>query len=290
MDFSGFLLMRDEISLVALILILLLYDLFAPAKARKAFQPVACLLFVVELDATGFERRVPAADEVRSVGVSTYTSGGQMVLREPENVELALELHQRLVDEKELYEAAQMAGLPLPDTWETVNFTYTLADGSRLLRRYKAAAAVSAEDIELLETIANLPEGLLSRKLPDVEPSVRNIAYASISWAVPDGDVTSVESLELTAEEALELYRECILPDMREAKIGLIWFTGGEVSEAYDCRISLELSHFSPTEGERYETFYTYATVYSERTNAWLEAHGVLLRTPKEQGRDFLLA
>ena len=63
---------------------------------------LTCLLFVVELDATGFERRVPAADEVRSVGVSTYTSGGQMVLREPENVELALELHQRLVDEKEL--------------------------------------------------------------------------------------------------------------------------------------------------------------------------------------------
>ena len=57
---------------------------------------LTCLLFVVELDATGFERRVPAADEVRSVGVSTYTSGGQMVLREPENVELALELHQRL--------------------------------------------------------------------------------------------------------------------------------------------------------------------------------------------------
>ena len=43
---------------------------------------LTCLLFVVELDATGFERRVPAADEVRSVGVSTYTSGGQMVLRD----------------------------------------------------------------------------------------------------------------------------------------------------------------------------------------------------------------
>ena len=49
MDFSGFLMMRDEISLVALILILLLYDLFAPAKARKVFQPLACLLFVVQI-------------------------------------------------------------------------------------------------------------------------------------------------------------------------------------------------------------------------------------------------
>ena len=37
---------------MALILILLLYDLFAPAKARKAFQPVACLLFVVQIAIT----------------------------------------------------------------------------------------------------------------------------------------------------------------------------------------------------------------------------------------------
>ena len=77
---------------------------------------------------------------------------------------------------------------------------------------------------------------------------------------------------------------------MREAKIGLIWFTGGEVSEAYDCRISLELSHFSPTEGKGYETFYTYATVYSERTNAWLLEHGAGLHTPEELGNEYLIS
>ena len=249
---------------------------------------LTCLLFVVELDATGFERRVPAADEVRSVGVSTYTSGGQMVLREPENVELALELHQRLVDEKELYESARKDGLTLPDTWETVKISYTLTDGSRLLRSYVVSEAVCAEDMELLETIANIPEGLLSRKLPDAVPSAQNIAYACVSWAVPDGDDVSIKSFELTPEEAAELYHDCILPDMREAKIGLIWFMGGEVSEAYDCCISMELIKDARYEGTFSAGFYTYATVFSERTNAWLEARGVELYTPEELGNEYL--
>ena len=248
---------------------------------------LTCLLFVVELDATGFERRVPAADEVRSVGVSTYTTGGQMLLREPENVELAIELHQRLVDEKGLYEAARRDD-PGSYDWETVTFIYSLGDGSRMQRKYKLSGGVSGADIELLQTIANIPEGLLSRKLPDAVPSAQNIAYASVSWAVPDGDDISIESFELTPEEAAELYRLCILPDMQEAKIGLIWFTGGEASEAYDCCISMELIKDARHEGGFSAGFYTYATVYSERTNAWLEAHGVELRTPEQLGNEHL--
>lgn len=251
---------------------------------------LTALLFVVELDATGFERRVPAADEVRSVGVGTYTTGGQMLLREPENVALALELHQRLVDEKELYEAAKKDGLSPGETWETVNLTYTLENGSKMRRRYLVSAAVSAEDTALLEALVNVPEGLLSRKLPDVEPSAQNIVHAGVSWAVPSGDGADVEVLELTPAEAAELYRDCILPDMQEGKIGLVWFTGGELSEAYDCCISMELRSDGRAEGTFSAVFYTYATIYSERTNAWLEARGIELRTPEQLGGSCLLS
>ncbi|MDR2475745.1 MAG: NADH-quinone oxidoreductase subunit N [Bacteroidales bacterium] len=47
MDLSNFLLMRHEISLVALFVLLLGYDLFASDNAKKHFQLVACLLFAV---------------------------------------------------------------------------------------------------------------------------------------------------------------------------------------------------------------------------------------------------
>lgn len=47
MDYSNFLYMREELSLVAVMVILLLYDLFAPARSQRRFQLVACLLFGV---------------------------------------------------------------------------------------------------------------------------------------------------------------------------------------------------------------------------------------------------
>ncbi len=49
MDFSNFLILRDEISLVVLILALLLLDLFSSAKTGKFFQPVACVLLLVQI-------------------------------------------------------------------------------------------------------------------------------------------------------------------------------------------------------------------------------------------------
>ncbi|MDR3269198.1 MAG: NADH-quinone oxidoreductase subunit N [Tannerella sp.] len=48
MDYSQFLLMRNELSLMCVIVFLFLYDLFAGAKARKAFHPVACLALAAQ--------------------------------------------------------------------------------------------------------------------------------------------------------------------------------------------------------------------------------------------------
>ena len=45
MNYSYFLLMQQEISLVVILIALLCYDIFASDKGRSYFQPVACLLF-----------------------------------------------------------------------------------------------------------------------------------------------------------------------------------------------------------------------------------------------------
>ncbi|MDR0836151.1 MAG: NADH-quinone oxidoreductase subunit N [Tannerella sp.] len=49
MDYSQFLNMRPELSLIAVIVVLFLYDLFAGTKGRKLFQPVACLLLLAHI-------------------------------------------------------------------------------------------------------------------------------------------------------------------------------------------------------------------------------------------------
>jgi NADH-quinone oxidoreductase subunit N len=49
MDYSQFLYMRPEISLIAVIILLFLYDLLAKGKARNYFQPLTCVLLVAHI-------------------------------------------------------------------------------------------------------------------------------------------------------------------------------------------------------------------------------------------------
>lgn len=47
MDYSNFLYLKEELSLIAVMVILLAYDLYGSPKSLRYFQPVACLLFFI---------------------------------------------------------------------------------------------------------------------------------------------------------------------------------------------------------------------------------------------------
>ena len=49
MGYANFLLMKEEISLVAVIVILLIYDIFGTPKSLKYFQPIACILVGIHI-------------------------------------------------------------------------------------------------------------------------------------------------------------------------------------------------------------------------------------------------
>lgn len=49
MDFSNFLILRDELFLIGVILVVMLFDLCAPAKARKATHVIACCLLLAQI-------------------------------------------------------------------------------------------------------------------------------------------------------------------------------------------------------------------------------------------------
>ena len=46
MGYSNFLFLKEELSLISVMLILLVYDLFGSQKSLKYFHPVACVLFL----------------------------------------------------------------------------------------------------------------------------------------------------------------------------------------------------------------------------------------------------
>lgn len=49
MDYSQFLYMKDELSLIVVLLIVFLFDLFASEKARKYFQPLVCIMMLIQV-------------------------------------------------------------------------------------------------------------------------------------------------------------------------------------------------------------------------------------------------
>ena len=243
------------------------------------------LLMCGELDITGFERRVPEPGEVKSVKVQA-SGEGSMLLEEPGNIGSVLELHRRIVENKARYEPSEY-GQPEHDP-QVIRLEYELKDGRRLNRQYYIDLSMDPVDVELLEAAANSHEGILSRKLPGIRPEAGTISYAMVSWGTAEG---GLESLELGPAEAAELYNECILPDMEDCTIGRVWYgsDGGYLEEVCDCRVSLELER-DAQQGFETEYFYTYATIWSERTNAWLAERGVPLLTPAQLGHDRPLA
>lgn len=74
MDFSGFLLMGQEVSLIIVFLLLFCYDVLASDKAKKWFYPFACILFAIHT-ALGF---FPMAEGIAFGGM--YETSGMTVL------------------------------------------------------------------------------------------------------------------------------------------------------------------------------------------------------------------
>ena len=114
---------------------------------------LALAMCAMELDLTGFERRIPDTAAVEQVSIANVHSapnddgaGLFLTLREPEEIALIRQLHQALVDNKELAESQPQTGwvssldedgLEVEIQGGTnLRLDYDLADGDRLLRSY----------------------------------------------------------------------------------------------------------------------------------------------------------
>ncbi len=74
MDYSSFLQMKEEFSLLAVMIILLVYDIFATEKALRYFQPVALVLFAVHtlLNCIPYDAFQIAGGMYQYVPIQTY--------------------------------------------------------------------------------------------------------------------------------------------------------------------------------------------------------------------------
>ena len=122
----------------------------------------------------------------------------------------------------------------------------------------------------------------------------------------PDWDnIWLYYTMQLTKQEAWELYSECVLPDTAANALGRVWVLTDDDYANTACAADLEIDALWPDnegsgvevsgigygmemipatveDGVRYYSFTTTPTVDSARTNAFFEAHGMHLSTVAE--------
>lgn len=229
-----------------------------------AITAAVCCLVVVgaKCDFTGYARRVPDAEQVASVRIACNGYGS--TLSEQENILAAEDIHRAVVAEREKVEG---------DSVSTLRLTYTLTNGKKLVREYTLPD--SSARLPQIEQVLNSDEARTARNTPELPITLEHITYANVCYQDADGNYITVE---LTAEQALDLYQNTIVPDCTDGTMGRAWLTnnGEEQNTAYAVDINYQLSQYDPATGDTDYANIDYTPLTdSARTLAWLRAHGI---------------
>ena len=233
------------------------------------------LAILAEADVTGYERAVPDPDEVASVTLQANIS---RELTDPASIAAACDFHRGVVEHKAENERASST------RYWNMPLTYTLKNGKTVQRVYRlinseVTQADPGSDLNRYQALVNMPEALLSRVTAggrEVNESSVTRAYVNIS-RYDEARGWTGDTLTLTPEQALSLYREGILPDAHAGNIGR-WF----VYESGECLalsstvgVTLELTPLPQpgAEGSYYwdSVIDLNVLMSSENTRRWLK-------------------
>ncbi len=229
----------------------------------------ACLLLFAlcaETDVTGYEKRVPEADEIENIRLLS----GQTALRDEETLSLCRDLHRQIIENKAVNESSNQT--------MAIHLRYELKNGKAMDRLYyvKWQDGITDDpesDLSAYEQLINCPEVLMTRFVPD-GLSAEDIHWAYVSQTVRnEGGWLDSKEYTLTSEKAEELYNRAVLPDGREGSIGYSWMAYGEASRRAITTLSVSFELWKEGEsGTPYtETLYYEVLEGSERTLQWLE-------------------
>lgn len=239
------------------------------SRMRGLFIVWAVLLLgvaAIELDLTGYERRMPETEEIQSV---VLVNDGR-VTEDAESIELTRRIHQTAIDNEEHNRQAESTSI--------IYIRYELKDGSSLGRSYWVDGSLEwiengNSEFALCRELYMLPQNKeLMMKAGEIK--AENVIFCDIEQLLPKSDEFSLnyEQLRLSPQQAEELYTQCILPDTQDSMLGTRWFYMDE--EAYETRSDTSLYiHVESGEGPEYGpyVFSVEITLDAERTLAWLE-------------------
>lgn len=228
-------------------------------KGFVGFAAVTALVVVgMRLDVTGFERHVPALEQVESVTV--YYSGadprsGSLTLTEPEAIQEVLRLHEDIAGQREALRRTvhdwQNDGMgsysyvTLPDGREvnvqerstsSLTLTYRMRDGSSMQRNY--SLPLRAADLADPDSMASRLQTLLNR--PERFSTILEDCTEDTVLQVTVGWYDGVESREvfLEGEEARRVTRAA-KEDIAAGRLGYTWlfYDQDRQEKLYNCYV-----------------------------------------------------
>lgn len=260
------------------------------------------LICICEFDLFGYEKKVPDAEDITAVRLTAQ--GESSTLDDAENIAAILGLHNSIVSNKDqnermMYEAGTQSYTYYDYNWSDYDYlsvsfimTYTLKNGGIMERQYTLwytpdMAEDPTSDVRMLNEVFNCQEAIEDRKELNILVAESTIIDAYINWFTQpesvegDSDYYAKESnytaYNLTDAEVMELYYECILPDISDGSLGRIWLIQNSdyYETVYNCTININLGEKWPSGKYTHENFYTYLTIDSFRSNNWLAQHDI---------------
>ncbi len=233
----------------------------------KGFVKVFCMaaafcaaVVLVYLDPMGIERRLPEAKDIEWVRVTSYD--GWCELHEEENIALVLELNRSVVDNK----VTNLQG----DYRNYITFLYRTSEGT--VRKSYLVSEDSPNNQQTVE-ILNLPESVYSRNAPSFEVKDGDIITCNIiTYRSNESGEALTSHYEADRSEAYDLWKNGILPDLREGNMGFVedqYVSDGLLS------VDIEMEFCDPVSGD---TRYIVYPVLPEASNtiAWLQGAGII--------------
>lgn len=246
---------------------------------------LACLTLAWEFDLFGYERRIPATEEIAQVQIPSIGRSTD----DPEAIALYRQLHQRLLENKDHNEQRADKG-----NGRYIYLSYKLKDGSQLERIYqvdnsKAWVDAGNSELPLARQISRLESSRRLAIMPEVPITAQSILrcnadVACVDLNLPEDVSVSYEQTWISADQAWELYETCILPDMADTSLGTVWVYQDD--SYYSLSSNITLSYLL-TDPNRHEDAGPYrehlsitVTMDAKRTLAWLEENKGITAVP----------
>ena len=246
---------------------------------------LACLTLAFEFDLFGYERRIPALEEIAEVQIPSVGRSTD----DPEAIALYCQLHQRILDNKAHNENRADA-----DSGRYIHLLYTLKDGNQIQRLYrvdssKAWVDAGQSELPLAQRISQLESSRRLANMPEVPITAQSILRCNADVAcldpnLPEDVGVSYEQTWISADQAWELYETCILPDMADSSLGTVWVYQDDSYYSLSSNITLSYLLTDPERqddtGMYREYFSITVTMDARRTLAWLEENKGITAVP----------